>query len=57
MCTAHVEGDIKYKSLTIETGAEFDGRSKLNDVPGLSWRFVPTGVPSQHICRFAGVVL
>jgi cytoskeletal protein CcmA (bactofilin family) len=26
MSSAHVEGDIQHKSLTIETGAEFDGR-------------------------------
>jgi cytoskeletal protein CcmA (bactofilin family) len=31
MSTAHVEGDIQHKSLTIETGAEFDGRSRQND--------------------------
>ena len=29
MSTAHVEGDIQHKSLTIETGAEFGGRSRL----------------------------
>ena len=28
MSSAHVEGDIQHKSLTIETGAEFDGRSR-----------------------------
>jgi cytoskeletal protein CcmA (bactofilin family) len=36
LSTAHVEGDIQHKSLTIETGAEFDGRSRLSDAPALS---------------------
>jgi cytoskeletal protein CcmA (bactofilin family) len=36
MSTAHVQGDIQHKSLTIETGAEFDGRSRLSDASGLS---------------------
>src|SRR5262245_60355886 len=34
--TAHVKGDIQHKSLTIETGAEFAGRSRLRDEGGLS---------------------
>ena len=29
MSSAHVEGDIQHKSLTIETGAEFKGRCKV----------------------------
>ena len=35
MSTAHVEGDIQHKSLTVETGAEFHGRSRLSDASGL----------------------
>jgi cytoskeletal protein CcmA (bactofilin family) len=35
MSTAHVQGDIQHKSLTIETGAEFAGRSRLSDASGL----------------------
>jgi cytoskeletal protein CcmA (bactofilin family) len=35
MSSAQVEGDIQHKSLTIETGAEFAGRSRLSDASGL----------------------
>jgi cytoskeletal protein CcmA (bactofilin family) len=35
MSSAHVKGDIHHKSLTIETGAEFDGRARLNVASGL----------------------
>ena len=40
MSSAHVEGDIHHTSLAIETGAEFDGRSRLNDASGVSPRLL-----------------
>ena len=40
MSSAHVEGDIHHTSLAIETGAEFDGRCRLNDASGVSPRLL-----------------
>jgi cytoskeletal protein CcmA (bactofilin family) len=35
LSSAHVEGNIRHSSLTIETGAEFAGRSRLSNANGL----------------------
>jgi cytoskeletal protein CcmA (bactofilin family) len=42
--TSHVEGDVIHKSLVIEEGAFFDGKSHRSDDP-LSVKVTPTAVP------------